>query len=321
MCNDMFDCVDKKSEAKKETNIYDYEIKTSQNTLNIEIIDADDINNYELSENGICPINCKQCLINNICIKCRNDYGLVGNKENKEIKCLPLDELTIGYYQDKNIYYSCIDNCDICLNDSSCNNCSAGFVYYNGVCVKEISNCATYEKDGNCSKCKENYAFREDNRTICLSLDNFINYYTKDEGISYYPCGNEIDNCSNCFYDENQNKVNCYLCQSNFALLKEEELCLSKEILNKTYYYLNETHINKCSNIIENCDECEDNKTCSKCRNNFYMLDDNNENCINISTISIGEYYINEDETKYYSCNNSNYQDVHNCKLCLSKTN
>ena len=43
-----------------------------------------------------------------------------------------------------------------------------------------------------CNKCKENYAFKEDNRTICLNKNNFDNYYTKDEGISYYPCENEI---------------------------------------------------------------------------------------------------------------------------------
>ena len=69
-----------------------------------------------------------------------------------------------------------------------------------------------------------------------------------------------------------------------------------------------------------NCDECDNNITCSKCKNEFYIIDNNNENCVHISSISIGEYYINEDKTKYYSCNNPNYQDVKNCKLCLNKT-
>ena len=34
ICNDMFDCVDKKSEVKNSSYYYDYEIKTSQNIEN-----------------------------------------------------------------------------------------------------------------------------------------------------------------------------------------------------------------------------------------------------------------------------------------------
>ena len=54
----MFDCVDKKSEMKED--IYDYEIKTTQD---LEDIKNDDIieNVYELSEDGKCPIYCSQC--------------------------------------------------------------------------------------------------------------------------------------------------------------------------------------------------------------------------------------------------------------------
>ena len=282
-------------------------------------INPDDVNNYEQAENGICPINCKHCLKNNKCLKCRNDFVRVAN--NKKIECLSSNETNKGYYQNNNIYYSCIDNCDICSNNNSCNNCSLGFDYYNKKCHKKIDNCEEYSNNGNCTKCKYNFAFKEDNRNICLNKDNFTNYYTKDNGISYHLCENEIDNCSKCYYDKNETKVNCYLCQTNFFLLIDEEICLSKDLINKTYYYLNETHINKCSNSIENCDECEDDITCSKCEKDFYIINDNNDSCINISTLPIDEYYINEEETRYYSCNNTNYQDVNNCKICSSKTN
>ena len=71
ICNDMFDCVDKKSEIKESSYIYDYKIKTIQNLTDAEINSADDINNYELSENGICPIYCSHCIENKKCIKCR----------------------------------------------------------------------------------------------------------------------------------------------------------------------------------------------------------------------------------------------------------
>ena len=85
MCNDMFDCVDKKSEIKKDSYIYDYQIKTSLNIENAETSFSDNETNYELSENGICPINCKHCLLNNKCLECRNDFGLIGSKENEEL--------------------------------------------------------------------------------------------------------------------------------------------------------------------------------------------------------------------------------------------
>ena len=89
LCNDMFDCVEKKSENKENAFDYDYEIHTTQN---IERIMDDDFNekfNYELSDEGICIKDCKQCKDNKKCIKCREEYGLVGNKTNDELLCLP----------------------------------------------------------------------------------------------------------------------------------------------------------------------------------------------------------------------------------------
>ena len=188
---------------------------TSQNIEKAETSFSDNETNYELSENGICPINCKHCLLNNKCLECRNDFGLIGSKENEEIKCLSLDILNIGYYQYNNIYYTCIENCDICSNNITCDNCSLGFSFFNGKCINSIENCQIYLNENICNKCKENYAFKEDNRTICLNKNNFDNYYTKDEGISYYPCENEITNCSKCYYDINQNKTKCFLCNNN----------------------------------------------------------------------------------------------------------
>ena len=134
LCNDMFDCVNKKSKIKNDSYIYDYKIKTSQNIENSYIEMPDDINNYELGEDGICPINCKECLENKKCIKCRINYSLLGSKENEEIKCISNMELSIGYYQNNKIYYKCISNCEICSNDKSCEKCSKGFLYFDKKC-------------------------------------------------------------------------------------------------------------------------------------------------------------------------------------------
>jgi len=50
----------------------------------------------------------------------------------------------------------------------------------------------------------------------------------------------------------------------------------SKEIKNeKEYFYINQTHMKKCSNNIIHYNECENAEECIKCENNFYFI--NNE--------------------------------------------
>ena len=320
MCNDMFDCVDKKSEIKEETYFYDYQIKTSQNIEIAEISLSDDENNYELGENGICPINCKHCFQNNKCIECRNNFGLVGSKENEEVKCLPLYNLTLGYYQDNNIYYPCMENCDICMNNISCNNCSFGFELIEGICrpSKIIEYCLILVNNSYYQKYEKNYIFNVDNTTECLNKTIFENYYTMDDGITYFPCDKEITNCSQCYYDKNNAQVKCYLCNNDSFVLNNEGVCLNTEQINETYFYINETHINKCSNTMINCEQCENNNTCIKCKNDFYMVNDNT--CVNISIFPEDEFFLNDDNRTYF-CNNSIYHHIKNCKKCNGKYN
>ena len=54
-----------------------------------------------MSDDGICNKNCKQCLDNNKCIKCRKNYIFLGNKENDEILCINESEVEKGYYTDE----------------------------------------------------------------------------------------------------------------------------------------------------------------------------------------------------------------------------
>ena len=71
MCNDIFDCVDKQSETKEDSYLYDYIPKTSQNIEESIDLSPDETNNYELDDDGICPKNCKHCKEPNKCKKCR----------------------------------------------------------------------------------------------------------------------------------------------------------------------------------------------------------------------------------------------------------
>ena len=159
ICNDMFECVDKKSLVKNSSYYYDYEIKTSQNLDDAYIIDADNITNYELSENAICPIYCKHCKENQKCVKCRNGYELVGYSNSQKVECLNKSIVSSGYYKSgDNIYYRCIENCDKCNSQQ-------------------------------CSLFKNNYIFINNNFSECILKDsiNLEFYYTYDN-ITYFSC-------------------------------------------------------------------------------------------------------------------------------------
>ena len=75
LCNDLFDCIEKKSTLKNDI-IYDYESRTSQD-LEEEKIAKFSEDSYEQSTNGKCPLYCSQCNEKGQCFKCKNDYGIV----------------------------------------------------------------------------------------------------------------------------------------------------------------------------------------------------------------------------------------------------
>ena len=391
LCNDMFDCVEKKS-LLKDNIIYDYETKTTQD---LEVIKDEVISDdaYELSTNGKCCQYCSQCNELNLCIKCRNDYGIV---EFTEIgltkrKCKSIDELNNeGYYknEENSIYYKCIDNCKECSNDLECITCKEGYSKLennkcflsidkckeydisgkctkcelgyetfeegtickigidkcievdnnghctkcednyrlsNNICYKKIEKCKEYEVDEKCKKCEEGYAFEENDRLNCKNINEFEEYYTKDDGLSYFKCdgiseGN-ISNCKKCNY--NNNKLICNECKDNYILKDDENnKCYSKEIFinDKRYYYEDSLHIKTCSKTINNCEECEkiDNEIkCTKCENEYYFVDEDYNSCKNLEEINPIKDYYYLDNNEYYSC--IKYNTITNCKKCSNK--
>ena len=328
ICNDMFDCVEKKSEIKEDAFDYDYEIHTTQNIERALNDDVDEKYNYELSDEGICIKYCKQCKENKKCIECRKGYGLVGNKENDDLFCLPENEISIGYYKNsESIYYKCIDLCEKCSNNTFCEKCIDNFTFANNICIREISNCENYYLNGSCEKCNDNYAFEGEERDICLNKSIFLNnYYTKDGAKSYYSCDEEghehIKNCNKCFFNTNKLKLECMECKIGFFILDNEfNKCYSEnELNNNKYFHINSTHKRTCSNQIKNCNECESEEKCIKCQDNFYLINNDTKTCVNINEINpIDEYYLDiNNKTTYYSCNNSEYNAIQNCKKCYN---
>ena len=313
LCNNMFDCVDKKSEIKEDSYIYDYEIKTSQNIDRAEEQSANSETNYELSIDGKCPQYCSYC-IENECKKCKNEFFRV--KKGEKIICLSKNEVETGYYLKEFVYYQCLENCKICSNETVCQECKFGFENKNNTCVGEIENCEEYNNNDTCKKCKNGYGFKEDERNHCTSINSLDTYYSKDNGISYYLCNNDIKNCKKCNYN---GILECNECQNEFVILDDDRSkCYSKnEINNKTYYYINDTHANTCSKVINNCILCENENKCIKCEKDFYFLNNITSKCYNISEIyPLEEYYLDENNSMYYSCKNIKFNSIANCKNC-----
>ena len=282
LCNDMFDCVEKKSEIKNESYFYDYDSKTSQNIENAEIEDPDDEYNYELSHNGKCPIYCKQCLEDQKCLKCKEDYELVGNKDNESVICLSVEDIYIGYYKNEtnSIYYKCSENCEKCSNDKICN------------------------------MCNENYALignKENDEIKCAPLDTVEIGYYKDNNSVYYKCK---ENCIQCS-DSNI----CDRCNDSYGLIEDKEskelICISEDELISGYYKDNNSIFRECST---NCEKCLDGSNCIKCKEDYAKINNINTTCYLIEEILPYYYQDPLDNSNYIKCSNT----FDNCLICNS---
>ena len=313
-------------------NCYDINQLTEYYTKDNSYFKCDDTSN-----NGI--NNCKNCEYVSkelICTTCKSDFIL---KDDETNICYSKEIFTNDkkyYYENEYLIISCskkITNCETCTKneDVSCDNCEDNYRLSNNKCFKIIDNCDNYDTtDGNlCQKCKDGYAFEGDEKKICKEINIFEEYYTKDNGISYYKCDDEtkggIPNCKKCEY--NNNELKCNECSSEY-IIKDDEYnkCYSKSTYNndKKYYYDDEFHIKTCSQTIDNCDECEkidENLNCEKCKTDYYIVNKINRSCNKLEEITpLDEYYFNDEINEYFFCGNKKYNIVENCKKCDGDT-
>ena len=76
----------------------------------------------------------------------------------------------------------------------------------------------------------------------------------------------------------------------------------------------------KCSNSIIHCNECENAEKCIKCESDFYFINNETIKCYNFNEIlPINEYYLDENNLSYYSCNDTKFNSIKNCKECNKK--
>ena len=82
VCNDIFDCIEKKSLVKESSYIYDYIPETTQKFSKIREMNFSEA--YELSDDGFCPQYCSQCDINKICKKWKEGYNGFTDLKNED---------------------------------------------------------------------------------------------------------------------------------------------------------------------------------------------------------------------------------------------
>ena len=129
--------------------------------------------------------------------------ALIGKYKNdlEPITCNETSDITSKHYLDTedNVYYECGIGCESCENENICLVCSNGFIKNsNSKCEEIIENCDKYNYDyTECAKCKNNTFIIGNDKTKCHNDINIDQYYTED-GISYFLCENEINNCSKC---------------------------------------------------------------------------------------------------------------------------
>ena len=322
ICNDLFDCILNESKLKDNAFSYDYSNKTYQSISWLQ--EENILIDYEKEDNGMCPKFCSRCKPNKKCYKCENEMILIGKHKNdlEPITCNKTSDLTnIYHYKDlkENVYYECEYGCESCQNETTCLVCAKGFKKnLNSKCEEIIVNCEQYNQDyTQCIKCKNNTYLLGKDKTKCFKDINIEQYYTED-GISYYLCNNEIDNCNKCL-----NKSFCLECQNNYFFIgKDRNKCIKENDIEKNKYILEEDGLtySLCSDIIDNCTECNNKTYCKKCEENFYIVKDGNdkESCrINLEK---GKYYIENDEEGreiYRSCSEA----INNCDECANKEN
>ena len=273
------------------------------------------------------------------CSKCKTGYAFI-----KEDRMNCYNNITEDKYfsTDGGIsYYPCdtnILNCNICNNKpNSCDKCNTNYYflgtnrtycftrtnltnYYtsdNGIsyilCDTTISNCdtCTYANNElNCNICKKDYYFFKDNRKQCFTGFDLSKYYTEDNGISYYPCDTEFQNCEVC----NNNKRTCSKCLSGYYFIgTNRDKCENSEDLDK--YFTEDGGVSywPCNTDMTGCEKCTSRNLCTLCENNYYFISFDRSKCH--YNIDMDRFY--KEGEAYFPCNSS----ISNCDKCNGKFN
>ena len=197
VCNDIFDCIEKKSSYKNSTFSYEYIPVTTQKFSKINSMPIIEDNNYEMSEDGVCPIYCSQCTINKKCEKCKEGYNLIGINplDDEPVICdNTTDVNSTEYFKFIDTFYKCNEECD---------GCQIIFDY--------------------CISCKENYYFLVGKKNCYKKGEQPNGYYFNEEYKEFRLCHSNCQTCS--AGPKSDNEMNCDSCKELFEYDKKTKNC------------------------------------------------------------------------------------------------
>ena len=320
LCNNLFNCFDESSEEKEESFNYDYTIETTQNSEEYNSISEDKKNYYEKSNNGKCPILCKQCLGDKTCIECALHYKLNENKKTcieivPNCKTFSNDEEDIciecktGYFlakEDKNNQnFECLEN--IPTNQYYSTYDEDLNINYYEKCHNGVNFCSQCESKTKCTKCIDNSYVLVDDGSICGILSTHL-YFWNENIRQYQTCSKHMTNCKYCKIND-ENNFECIKCDDGFALShgNDVECDLKTNLESRVDYFTNDTGINyySCSNSlyhdVSNCLKCSRKETCTECQSGLNLVN-NGQRCILQSDVDNKIIYFNPTTQLYTPC-------------------
>ena len=171
---------------------------------------------------------------------------------------------------------------------------------------------------------------KEDDGTfMCVESSN--NHYfsilddSMEPNLSYLiRCNNGVTNCDTC---ESSNKCTKCLNDENYKLVDNGAFC--EELSSKKIYWDESLEQYKyCTYKDPKCSKCQssldsnEKLVCEKCEELYALKHDNNNEVqcsLKTDLDSNSEYYTNDSGINYYSCSNSLFNEVSNCKECSNK--
>ena len=288
---------------------------------------------------------------NDICIKCEENYILVGTSEfsldniitcelesnvlyphfenddkvsypctngeygylkNDESKCFRKNTLSINYYYSKDLKH--FYPCDTTDEINLING------------IANCHNCKLTTEGLKCTLCNYYFAFKDDNYTTCYSREELSRDTTifKDDDNNYRTC--VINNCFSC-----SSRSVCTKCEEGFALKNYVRYkCFDiSEITPINEYYTEDNNVYYSCGLfggVEHCKTCDSKTKCTLCENGYTILDDDDTQCIKITELKSNLFYERNNKQNYYSCINydnenkhcleCNFQDINNF-ICL----
>ena len=303
LCNNLFDCAEKESEYKNSSFIYDYPYPSNDISIEIKSNQESSITSYistnisELSDNGICPKNCHQCLSNKQCTHCEPPFiYYIGKSENdsEPINCTDKPPEYEYYNISKNnkiFFFKCKDNCKVCYNYSICHQCfPTHFINRTtGDCVERIPGCINYDKNSIVPMADNNNG---DAYTKCSDCNNTDNYFCFD--MKKETCIKKPDFNLSLYYDMEDKSYPCYgKCEERFINCEscENSTCT---VCNQSKHYIN--NFGNCLKEIEHCNTYNKQShvpECSICeeKENYYCIKDNRTYCSYIAPGIFSSYF------------------------------